>query len=429
MTSPEPRRLAILLTHPVQYFKPVFQGLQEYPSIDLLVVFGCDHGSNSSFDPDFGVSFAWDSFPTAGFPHQLISWGPLSALSRPRRALPLARQAVARISAFQPDAVLVFSYSPAFIRFSTMLLALQGQRLWLRAETSDGALQRSPLKHALRSSVLAAWYRLFDHVFPIGGQSQSHYRRLKVSEHRQTMARYAVDVDFFTPQVAHWQPQRQALRRQLGLAPDSHVLLFVGKISPVKDPLLIPAALRELQQDPAKAALLQRLAVVVVGDGQLRPALEQQLEQALPGRWHGLGFQNQQNLGRCYALADTLLLPSRAGETWGLVVNEALQFGLNVICSDRVGSAPDLVDGRPWGRVHRSGDAKGLAAAITSLIEAQPQAPGPEITAGDLPHPRELVAAIAHQLLGEQQPPNRTIPAAGQQQEQHARTTATQSNC
>ena len=56
--------------------------------------------------------------------------------------------------------------------------------------------------------------------------------------------------------------------------------------------------------------------VVVVGDGELRAALETELEAVIPGRWRGMGFQNQQQLGRFYALADTLVLPSIQGETW-----------------------------------------------------------------------------------------------------------------
>jgi glycosyltransferase involved in cell wall biosynthesis len=177
------------------------------------------------------------------------------------------------------------------------------------------------------------------------------------------------------------------------------VLLFVGKISPVKDPLLIPAALERLRLDPARAALWRRLHLVVVGDGVLRPALEAALEGALPGRQHAMGFQNQRDLGRFYALADVLLLPSRQGETWGLVVNEALQFGCGVICSDRVGSAADLVTGWPWGRVHDSGDAAGLAEAIASLANAPAECrcPPPDL---ELPHPNDLVRAIQKQLRG-----------------------------
>jgi hypothetical protein len=92
MTTPKPR-LAVLLTHPVQYFKPVFTGLAADSGLELMVVFGCDHGTSASVDPDFGVAFAWDSAPTEGFPHAVVSDQPLAALSNPASALGLARQA------------------------------------------------------------------------------------------------------------------------------------------------------------------------------------------------------------------------------------------------------------------------------------------------------------------------------------------------
>ena len=81
-TSRAPKtRLAVLITHPVQYAKPVFQALHERADLELLVVFGCDHGLRSSLDPDFGVPFAWDSAPAEGFPHRFASHAPLPALS------------------------------------------------------------------------------------------------------------------------------------------------------------------------------------------------------------------------------------------------------------------------------------------------------------------------------------------------------------
>jgi len=396
MTNPKPR-LAVLITHPVQYFKPVFTGLAADPALELRVFFGCNHGSSPSVDPDFGVAFAWDSAPTEGYPHSFISEHPLAALSHPASALRLARQASRLIQAWRPDAVLVFSYSPLFITAATLLLAGQGQRLWLRAETTDQALERPAWKERLRSAALRRYYRRFDHVFPIGRHSEAHYQRLGVGPQRRTTARYAVDQDFFAQQVDHWRPRREALRAELGIPPGAPVLLFVGKISPVKDPLLIAAGLEVLRRDPATAPLWRSLHLVVVGDGLLRPALEEALHTALPGRHHAMGFQNQQQLGRFYALADLLLLPSRQGETWGLVVNEALQFGCGVICSDRVGSAADLVAERPWGRVHRAGDAESLATAIASLA-ATPAKDRQPPSAEQLPHPQDLVRAIQGKL-------------------------------
>ena len=388
------RRLVALVTHPIQYFKPIFQGLAADPAVALLVVYGCDHGLQASADPDFGVSFAWDSNPIEGFVSSFASHQPLQALSEPSSAWMIAKAAVQRIRTFKPDAILVFSYSPRFIQFATLLLSLQGQRLWLRAETTDHALQRSRTKRLARDLVLRSWYRMFAHVFPIGSHSQRHYTRLGVPTSRQSLARYAVDVDFFANQISQWKPQRDQLRADLPIPADAHVLLYVGKISPVKNPLLIPAALQQLKDAPA----LRSLILVVVGDGELRSQLEVELEQVISGQWRGMGFQNQQQLGRFYALADTLVLPSKQGETWGLVVNEAQQFGLNVICSDAVGSAEDLVAPSLRGRVHRSNDAADFARVIQELVAFPAQDPDSSELAQALPHPRQLVQAITQQL-------------------------------
>lgn len=385
------RRLAAVVTHPIQYFKPIFQGLAADPELELLVVYGCDHGLEASADQDFGVTFAWDTNPIEGFPSCFASRAPLRTLSSSRSAWPIAREAASLIKAFDPEAVLVFSYSPRFIHYTTLLLAKAGHRLWLRAETTDHALERSTLKRLVRDRVLKTWYGLFSHVFPIGTRSQQHYLRLGVPLAKQSLARYAVDVDFFASQLAYWKPQREQLRHELQIEPKDHVLLYVGKISTVKNPLLLPEALAHLTVDPR----LNSIVVVVVGDGELRSALETELEAVIPGRWRGVGFQNQQQLGRFYALADTLVLPSMQGETWGLVVNEAQQFGLNVICSDKVGSSVDLVEPSERGRVHRSGDSVDFARAIIeNLVSSHPKA----AAHSSLPHPDELVSAIKKQI-------------------------------
>ena len=82
------------------------------------------------------------------------------------------------------------------------------------------------------------------------------------------------------------------------------------------------------------------------------------------------------------------------------MVNEALQFGCNVIASALVGSGPDLLEGKPWGRRHPVGDAHALAQAIAELAYEEHQ-PQPRLTPDkrSLPHPQELVAAITQQLL------------------------------
>ncbi|MEI6828800.1 MAG: glycosyltransferase family 4 protein [Synechococcaceae cyanobacterium ELA445] len=393
-----PARLVVLITHPVQYFKPVFAALAAEADLELLVLFGCDHGVRSSLDPDFGVEFAWDSAPTEGFPHAFLSKRPLPDLSRWGVALPLALEAVRRVRSFRPDGVLVFAYSPAFITLTTLLLAATGQHLLLRADGTDRAFPRSALKSASKDGLLRAYYTLLRHVFPIGSDSDDHFRRLGVPASRRTPVPYAIDVDYFAAQVERWLPRREQLRAQENLPPERVVLLWAGKITAVKNPGLLVEALALLPE-----AVRLRLALVVVGDGPLRQEFERRLEPLLPGRCRFAGFRNQSEMGRFHALADALVFPSRQGETWGLVVNEALQFGLPVLVSDHAGCARDLVapDAHPpaGSAVFPSGNPRALAAALERLLEQhdptrlrQPMEP--------LPHPGDLARAVATVVRG-----------------------------
>jgi len=71
---------------------------------------------------------------------------------------------------------------------------------------------------------------------------------------------------------------------------------------------------------------------------------------------------------KAYLPADAFVLPSDNGETWGLVTNEAMLFGLPVIVSDQVGCGPDLVIAGETGFIF-AGGAQGLAEAMTQMLQ------------------------------------------------------------
>lgn len=84
--------------------------------------------------------------------------------------------------------------------------------------------------------------------------------------------------------------------------------------------------------------------LVLVGDGELRPALEAEArELGIDDDIVFPGFVDYQTLPAYYGLASAFILPSSV-EQWGLVVNEAMASGLPVLVSNRCGCAPDLVD-------------------------------------------------------------------------------------
>jgi glycosyltransferase involved in cell wall biosynthesis len=106
---------------------------------------------------------------------------------------------------------------------------------------------------------------------------------------------------------------------------------------------------------------------LIAGSGPLRGELESIALGALPDHVRFLGFMNQLEIGRAYRAADLMVVPS-VHEPWGLVVNEAMNFGLPCLVSDRVGSGPDLVVPNKTGDVFIAGSYHSLCERLEVLL-------------------------------------------------------------
>jgi glycosyltransferase involved in cell wall biosynthesis len=83
------------------------------------------------------------------------------------------------------------------------------------------------------------------------------------------------------------------------------------------------------------------------------------------------GFMNQRQMARAYAAANALALASDHGETWGLVVNEAMACGLPAFVSNQVGCAEDLILPGETGEVYACGDPSGLAEKLALYTDGE----------------------------------------------------------
>ena len=111
----------------------------------------------------------------------------------------------------------------------------------------------------------------------------------------------------------------------------------------------------------------------MVGDGELRARCAQLASRISPlATITFAGFLNQTHIIESYVAADLLVLPSDAGETWGLVANEAMACGKPVIVSDQVGCAKDLVVTGQTGWIFKFGDFGSLSQIMTE-IAANPE--------------------------------------------------------
>jgi len=346
-------------SHPVQYKVPVYQRLQEQSPDSFQVIYATDCSVRGHRDVEFGKDVAWDIPLLAGYRNLIL---------HNERGVPLSgfRSLTGRgiyrlLKSARPKAVLLsqFRFEADMVTYLSCLFL--GIPLWIRHETQDEAFHRSTWKKGLRNVIYRAVYYPLKHAFFIGQLNREHLIRHGVSPQRMSFAPYctASPAESMSDEARH--RLRESCRSELGVSAGETLVLFSGKLIEKKNPSLILQALGHLTENERGS-----FKVVFVGAGELEASLVSSAE-AFPGRVHFAGFVNQSRITEYYLAADILVLPSRrAGETWGLVVNEALQVGCAVVMTEAVGCHREFGS---WERVRviREGAAEECAQALREL--------------------------------------------------------------
>jgi glycosyltransferase involved in cell wall biosynthesis len=236
-----------------------------------------------------------------------------------------------------------------------------------------------PSSHAFSSGPVASarrwFFRTADAVYTPGAAAAEAVSRMGVPAERITMGFGTVDVERFW----HGRNGRQDLSSRPG-----HHVLYVGRLVPCKN---LTSLLTAFASTSGSADTL-----TIVGTGPEEPGLR--AEAARLGIADVVTFRGHldgDELVSAYAAAHTLVLPSHR-DVWGLVVNEALAAGLQVVVSDRCGVAT-AVRGMPGVQVCDV-TAASIGMAVASAARSGYEAPDD--------HPIRMMtpAALARTLHG-----------------------------
>lgn len=145
------------------------------------------------------------------------------------------------------------------------------------------------------------------------------------------------------------------LRNQLGVPAGAPLIGLVGRLVPVKDHATMLAAL----------ALVPGAHLAVIGDGELRPALEAQARAlGLDGRVHFTGWSP--DVPAAVSDLDLVVLTSK-NEGTPLSLIEAAAAARPVVAT-AVGGVPSVVDDGATGRLVPPSDPEALAAAVRAVL-------------------------------------------------------------
>ena len=349
--------IAVLTSHPIQYQVPLWRKLAEHPEIDLTVYFCSQFGVKEMFDPDFGLKFKWDIPLLDGYHYKFLK--NYSAKKSLDGFFALVNFGIIKkMLKNRYDGILLHSYAYATNFFTVFVAKIIGTKVIIRSE-SNMLLQVTKWRNFLKQIILPTYFKLIDSFIAIGRLNHAYYRNYNVPEEKIIYMPYAVDNEWFFAQSYHYLPNKREFKEQIGIAQDSKIILCAAKFLKRKRQMdLIQAFEQIFRMD---------IGLILVGDGEEKVRCENYVKTRNIKNVYFTGFKNQMELPKFYGMADVFVLPSE-NEPWGLVINEAMCFGLPVIATNQVGSSYDLLRHGKNGYVYRVGDIKALNGCLEAIL-------------------------------------------------------------
>lgn len=275
----------------------------------------------------------------------------LPRLGRPLNAasvyLGALRCVAALVRARRPDALIAYFAYPYGVA-GVMLGRRLGLPVIVSCRGTDINAMTGP---RAQGRLIGSALRSAAAVLVVSRDMQERVLALGVARERVRCIPNGVDTVRFAPR------SRGEARKTLGLDADARLLVCVSRLSPEKGIDVLVEACRTLD----------RVQVVVVGEGLERAALETRLRaHGMESRFRLAGARPHDEIPAWIAAADVVALPSRS-EGMPNAVLEALASGRPVVAS-HVGGVPELLSDPSLGTTVPPDDPPALARALSEAL-------------------------------------------------------------
>ena len=346
-------KLAIITSHPIQYYAPWFKDINQNTDLDLKVFYLWNFGVTETVDSEFKQSIKWDIPLLEGYNYKFVSnvsknpgTKSIGGLKNP--------SLLSTVAKYNPNAVMLIGYNYASLYRFIFQWDTRKAPLIFRGDSHQ--LQfRKGWKEPLRRKFISLVYSRFAAFLYVGKANYEYFTYHGVKPQQLVFAPHAIDNKRFLQAADTAKIEAISWKKELGI-PDNHkVILFAGKFNHKKRPIDLLQAYKQ--------ANLKDISLLFVGGGELEIELKKQAAN-VPNIFFA-PFQNQQMMPRTYTMADLFILPSYGhSETWGLAVNEAMCLSSPIIVSSHVGCGQDLVHEHQNGLIFEAGNISDLTESI-----------------------------------------------------------------
>lgn len=318
-------KIIFLNTHPVNYFTDLYRYLtKESKKINLEVWFSSFYGVGDYYDKQFGKTRNIPLEILNGFNYKVLS----NSRKDSRSMFYFDFEIFKRLRQNHKLLIICHGWQNLTLIFVLLFGKMFGHKVGLRMEQPiDQELNKSKFKLFVRGIFFTILNKQVEYFFFIGTKNKKLYEYYGIKKNKLYFLPYATAPAQIKPIL-----NTQKLEKNI---------LFCGKLIKKKNPMDLLKAFHKANIPNTKLSF--------VGDGNLKKALLSYVkENRLNSKVQFFGLLPKNEVYKKYKEADLFILPSGDGETWGLVVNEALGFGLPIILSKTVGSSIDLCNGNGY---------------------------------------------------------------------------------
>jgi glycosyltransferase involved in cell wall biosynthesis len=358
-TQPEePVKLAALAPCPSHFHTPLYRRLAVDPRLDFTALFASTVGAEPA-DVGYGRPVVLEQNVLDGYRSEFLR----RASSEQNIERPWALRDPDIVRALvkgRYEVLWLYGYNYAVHVLAAATMRLRGMPIMFR-EDQTLMHPRGVLKAAAKELALRALFRGSFGLY-VGSESKRWFEHYGIPRERLFPVPYCVENERLRRAHVELSPRRSELRRSFGLSQDQPLFLTVSRLIEKKQPLAVLEAFRRTRQRVP-------CSLLIVGSGELEGPIREEIARRNIPDVALAGFLSQPEVPRAFACADAFVLFSRYNETWGLVVNEAMNFGLPVLVSDKVGSGMDLVEDGRNGYVIATEDVESLGARMVQMAE------------------------------------------------------------
>ena len=357
-------RLAVITTHPIQYYAPFFKMLNNRQKIKIKIFYTWSQSQQGpKFDPGFGKNIAWDIPLLEGYEYTFVN--NISIRPGTHHFLGIINPTLNNeVEDWKPDALLIIGWS-----FHSHLKCMRHFHkkipILFRGDSTLLA-EYFGLRLVIRTIFLRWVYKFIDYALYVGTNNKLYFLRHGIKESQLKFAPHAVDNNRFYEGENGYEEKALLWRNELGIKKDDVVFLYAGKLEHKKDPGLLINAFKQISRSD--------IHLIILGNGPLEKELKKKYFNT--SNLHFIDFQNQSMMPVAYRLGNVLVLPSKGPiETWGLSVNEAMACSRVIIASNRCGCAVDLIKDGVNGYTFRRTDLKDLVDKMKKIYANKERLP------------------------------------------------------